>query len=393
MTRPFVFEKPLGMRDTLPVLYDLKTSIREKIQRVTEGWGYRFMNTPTLEYYETVGEASAILDQQLFKLLDQRGNTLVLRPDMTAPIARVAASSLKNEPFPLRLAYDSNVFRAQEDEGGKPAEFEQIGVELIGDRTTSADGEVIALMAAVLKEAGLEDFQIAIGHVGFIQELFLSIVGNEERAAVLRRYLYEKNYVGYRQHVREMPLSTIDQKRLMALLTLRGDGSKLEEAIELLPTDAGERVLDELRTLLHTLEAYGVANQVKFDFTLVSHMSYYTGVVFEGYANNLGVPLSNGGRYDELLSHFDRPAQATGFGIRLDHLAEALGVTSEEKLPYAIIFSPERREEAIQQASERRANGEKVVVQELSGVTNLDAYSERFDDVTYLIGKNGKGML
>ncbi|MFP3361620.1 ATP phosphoribosyltransferase regulatory subunit, partial [Planococcus sp. SIMBA_143] len=78
----------------------------------------------------------AILDQQLFKLLDQRGNTLVLRPDMTAPIARVAASSLKNEPFPLRLAYDSNVFRAQEDEGGKPAEFEQIGVELIGDRTT-----------------------------------------------------------------------------------------------------------------------------------------------------------------------------------------------------------------------------------------------------------------
>ena len=190
----------------------------------------------------------------------------------------------------------------------------------------------------------------------------------------------------------EKAFDTIDQKRLMALLTLRGDGSKLEEAIELLPNEAGERVLNELRTLLHTLKAYGVADQVKFDFTLVSHMSYYTGVVFEGYANNLGVPLSNGGRYDELLERFDRPAQATGFGIRLDHLAEALGVTDHERLPNAIIFSPERREEAIQQASERRANGEKVVVQELSGVTNLDAYSERFEDVTYLIGKNGKGM-
>ncbi|WP_377887741.1 ATP phosphoribosyltransferase regulatory subunit [Alkalihalobacillus sp. R86527] len=391
MTVPFVFEKPLGMRDTLPVLYDLKATIRQRIQGVTETWGYRFMNTPTLEYYETVGDASAILDQQLFKLLDQRGQTLVLRPDMTAPIARVAASSLKHEPFPLRLAYDSNVFRAQEDEGGKPAEFEQIGVELIGDGTTSADAEVIALMAEVLNKAGLEEYQIAIGHVGFIQELFLSIVGNEDRAATLRRFLYEKNYVGYRQHVREMALSSIDQKRLMALLTLRGDGSKLSEAIELLPTDKGEKVLSDLRTLLESLDSYGVAHRVKFDFTLVSHMSYYTGVVFEGYANNLGVPLSNGGRYDELLSRFNRPAQATGFGIRLDHLAEALNPQREELLPAAIIFSPERKKEAIQQATERRSNGERVVMQELSGVKDLDAYSEGFEDVVYLIGKNGRG--
>ena len=89
-----MFEKPLGMRDTLPVLYETKVSVRNKMSDEIKKWGYQFIETPALEYYETIGEASAILDQQLFKLLDTQGHTLVLRPDMTTPIARVAASKL-----------------------------------------------------------------------------------------------------------------------------------------------------------------------------------------------------------------------------------------------------------------------------------------------------------
>ena len=105
-----------------------------RISEEMKRWGYQFIETPALEYYDTVGAASAILDQQLFKLLDQQGHTLVLRPDMTSPIARVAASKLLKEELPLRLAYSANVYRAQQREGGRPAEFEQIGVECIGDQ-------------------------------------------------------------------------------------------------------------------------------------------------------------------------------------------------------------------------------------------------------------------
>ncbi|PJN91238.1 ATP phosphoribosyltransferase regulatory subunit, partial [Bacillus sp. mrc49] len=94
MTKPFMFEKPLGMRDTLPVLYETKVKARNEMSDEIKKWGYQFIETPALEYHETIGEASAILDQQLFKLLDSEGHTLVLRPDMTAPIARVAASKL-----------------------------------------------------------------------------------------------------------------------------------------------------------------------------------------------------------------------------------------------------------------------------------------------------------
>ena len=105
-----MFEKPLGMRDTLPELYETKHQTRTLIGNEIKKWGYQFIETPALEYYETVGVASAILDQQLFKLLDQQGHTLVLRPDMTSPIARVAASKLLKEDMPIRLAYSANVY-------------------------------------------------------------------------------------------------------------------------------------------------------------------------------------------------------------------------------------------------------------------------------------------
>ncbi|RXJ01729.1 ATP phosphoribosyltransferase regulatory subunit [Anaerobacillus alkaliphilus] len=391
MTKPFMFEKPIGMRDTLPNLYEAKQKIRQGMTEEVKLWGYQPIETPTLEYYETVGVASAILDQQLFKLLDQRGNTLVLRPDMTAPIARLAASSLKDVSTPLRLAYDANVYRAQHDEGGRPAEFEQIGVELIGDASNSADGEVIALMIATLKKAGLTHFKIAIGHVGYVNALLLEIVGNEQRTDTLRRFLYEKNYVGYRQHVKSLPLSSIDKTRLLQLLNLRGEFSKLAEAKELVTTEKGIKAVQELEKLLGVLDCYGITDFVKLDLNLVMHMSYYTGPVFEAYSDNLGTPIASGGRYDELLQKFNRPAPATGFGIRLDLLIKALGVKGETQPITCIIYSNERRKDAIELAKEKRQEGLAVILQDLSGVKDVDVFSEGFEDIIYCIGKNGKG--
>ncbi|WP_102344901.1 ATP phosphoribosyltransferase regulatory subunit [Bacillus sp. Marseille-P3661] len=391
MSKLFMFEKPLGMRDTLPELYETKKKVSMKMAEEIQAWGYQSIETPTLEYYETVGSASAIQDQQLFKLLDQQGHTLVLRPDMTAPIARVAASRMKNEGFPLRLAYDTKVFRAQQREGGRPAEFEQVGIELIGDPTCSADAEVIALMVAVLKNAGLKDFTVAIGHVGFVNALFVEILGNEERANTLRRFLYEKNYVGYREHVKSLPLSSIDRQLLLNLLQLRGDQKKIAEAREVTQNSTARKAIEELDQLWTQLESYGVTDHIKIDLNIVSHMSYYTGIVFEGYAANLGFSLCNGGRYDQLLEKFNRPTPATGFGIRLDRFVEALGVAAEDSTPLSVIlFSQERRQEAIQLASEKRKAGEKVVLQDISGVDDVDLFTKRYADVSYCIGKAGK---
>ncbi|MFE8701586.1 ATP phosphoribosyltransferase regulatory subunit [Cytobacillus sp. FJAT-54145] len=392
MSRLFMFEKPLGMRDTLPDLYETKSRVRTEIGEEMKKWGYQFIETPTLEYYETIGAASAILDQQLFKLLDQQGHTLVLRPDMTAPIARVAASKLLQEDLPLRLAYSANVYRAQQREGGRPAEFEQIGVECIADETISADAEVIALMISTLTAAGLNNFQISVGHIGFVQQLFLQILGTEERANALTKFLYEKNYVGYREHVKNLALSSIDKQRLLEFLKLRGGEEVIEWALKIIENEQGKEAILQLKQLWDIVVDYGEESRLKFDLTLVSHMSYYTGILFEVYADQVGFPIGNGGRYNFLLQKFGKDTAATGFALRLDRLLEALGQIEKTAPTHCIIFSEERRQEAFKVAKEKRAKGIRTVLQDINGVKNVDACTSQYEDIVYLIGKAGRGQ-
>ncbi|WP_353625710.1 ATP phosphoribosyltransferase regulatory subunit [Bacillus sp. JCM 19041] len=334
MSEPFMFEKPLGMRDVLPAPFRMQKRIAERIHTELEAWGYEQVQTPTLEYYDTVGKSSAISDKQLFKLIDLHGNTLVLRPDMTAPIARLASSSMKQVPYPLRLSYHSSLYRAQQVEGGRPAEFEQIGVELIGDGTASADGEMLILFKQVLFKAGLNNFQIAIGHIGFLNALFIEVLGTEKRAVALRQQLFEKNDVGFREQVSLFNLSSSEEKKLLKLSTLRGGKEVLEEAEKLVHSTAGKQAINELRDLAQLLQDDQLSSYVKFDLSLVLHMNYYTGCVFETYHNRLAQPLGGGGRYDALLEKFGRPGPATGFGLRLDLLTEAIGKreASEKKI-------------------------------------------------------------
>ncbi|MEH7376591.1 MULTISPECIES: ATP phosphoribosyltransferase regulatory subunit [Bacillaceae] len=385
MSRLFMFEKPLGMRDTLPELYEKKHRVRTLMEDTIKLWGCQFIETPTLEYYETVGTASAIQDAQLFRLLDKEGHTLVLRPDMTAPIARVAASKLLQDDMPLRLAYSANVFRAQQREGGRPAEFEQIGVECLNDETVSCDGEVISLLISSLKKAGLSEFQVSIGHIGFAQELFLQILGTDERADSLRRFLYEKNYVGYREHVNSLSLSSIDKQRLLQFLDLRGGVEIIGTALDLIENEKGKQAILQLKELWDCINDYGVQDQVKFDLTIVSHMSYYSGILFEVYAGNVGFPIGNGGRYS-LMEKFGKKASATGFGVHLDRLLEALGSYDIENTVTCIFFSQEQRREAFQLAEKMHQQGKRTVLQDINGVKNLDAYTKKFADTTYLLG-------
>lgn len=386
----FMFEKPLGMRDTLPELYETKQRVKRKLEEEMKRWGYQFIETPTLEYFDTVGSASAILDQMLFKLLDQQGHTLVLRPDMTTPIARVAVSKLLKD-LPLRLASSANLFRAQQREGGRPAEFEQIGVELIADNTLSADAEVIALMASSIKAAGLADFKISVGHIGFVKELFLQILGTEERVKTLTKFLYEKNYVGYREHVKSLPLSSIDKQRLYDLLQLRGGTEVIEKAYGLIENEAGHEAIEQLRQLWEIISDYGVSEHVKFDFTLINHMSYYTGILFELYAGKVGFPLGSGGRYNQLLEKFGKDTGATGFAVRVDRLLEALGQLEEPDPIICIVFSEERRKEAFQLAKQKRELGKKIVLQDISGVKNIDSLTNKFLETIFLLGKQERG--
>ncbi|MFC7751495.1 ATP phosphoribosyltransferase regulatory subunit [Paenibacillus thermoaerophilus] len=363
MSKPKVFEKPAGLRDYLPEAAARLRQIELSVLDCIERWGYRQIITPTLEYYDTVGVASSTSDKKLFKLLDRNGTTIVLRPELTAPIARVVASLLKQEPFPLRLSYHSNVFRAFDDEAGKESEFLQTGVELIGDGTAEADAEIIALAVACLEAAGVPKFKLAVGHAGFLHGLFEELLPNRpEQQYLLKECLINRDFVGFREQLAGMRLKPEVHAELEGILRLRGGREICQQAHGRVRTEATQDALMKLCEVWDVLQAYGVSDRVSIDLTLIGDFSYYTGITFEGYAADLGFPVVSGGRYDNLLGQFGRPAPATGFALKTNRILEiATGLGEPKRERVLVLYAAHRRDEALRQASELRRQGTVIV--------------------------------
>jgi ATP phosphoribosyltransferase regulatory subunit len=356
MSKPKMFEKPSGVKDYLPEAASKLRAIEWNVLQCMERWGYRQIITPTLEYYDTVGATSSTANDRLFKLLDNKGTTLVLRSEMTAPIARVVSSLLKDEALPLRLSHHSNVFRAIEEEAGREAEFVQTGVELVGDGSAEADAEVIALAVACLKAAGVREFKIAIGHIGFLNGVLrANLQDRPEDQQALKEFLLGRNYVGYRHYLRGMDISEQAREQLEAILRLRGGQEISEEAAKLALDEATSAAVGHLSGVWQALQVYGVTPHVLIDLTMIGNFSYYTGLIFEGYAEDLGFPVCSGGRYDNLLAQFGRPAPATGFALETNRIVQV----AEEQIAnrpkrVLVLYTKEHREEAIASALELR---------------------------------------
>ncbi|UFJ39991.1 ATP phosphoribosyltransferase regulatory subunit [Brevibacillus humidisoli] len=390
MAKPLGFEKPLGMRDILPESLAKQRYLEAALRGQIEKWGYEEIATPSLEYYDTVGEASLTTTERMFKLLDKQGHTVVLRPDMTAPIARVVSSLYKQVPFPIRLYYQANVFRAQEKEAGRNAEFYQTGVELIGDHSVDADAEVIALAVACLQSAGVTSFKVAIGHADFMDGLLEEIVPDRSYHEQFRQFLHDRDYVGYRQLVDSLPIAEEGRERLHALLRLRGGKAKIEQARQLTVNGKARQAVQTIQSLWEALEAYGVTEHLLLDFNLVLNLNYYTGTVFEGYAADLGSPLIGGGRYDHLLARFGRPAPATGFAIKMDRLLQVTSSRPEpKKLGLLILYTEPNRRRALLEAQRQRQLGRVVLTQLIGHAADAGAFVTR-DDVE-VIEMTGEG--
>jgi ATP phosphoribosyltransferase regulatory subunit len=386
MSNPKVFEKPGGVKDYLPEAVSRLRAIEWNVLACMRSWGYRQIMTPTLEYYDTVGVASSTANEKLFKLLDKRGTTLVLRSEMTAPIARVVSSLLKEEALPLRLSHHSNVFRAIEEEAGKEAEFFQTGVELVGDGSAEADAEVIALAIACLKAAGVRDFKIALGHIGFLNGLLESMLGGRSKEQqLLKESLLKRDYVGYRHCLNSLPIEQDLRNELERILRLRGGKEICTQAEQI---TQNPEALDSLRHLCEVwdaLDAYGVNDHVLIDLTMTGNFSYYTGLIFEGYASDLGFPVCGGGRYDKLLEQFGRPAPATGFALATNRIMQ-VAVDDAEKKPYRVLvlYDREQRNQAIQKANELRERLDYMVeTRFVEGEGFALADGQSFDETLY----------
>ncbi|WP_051271433.1 ATP phosphoribosyltransferase regulatory subunit [Shimazuella kribbensis] len=358
---PEAFEKPIGFQDVTPTLARKKREMESRLSEVFSSWGYQEVMTPALEYAETVGRASAISEDKMFRLIGQERAMLVLRPDQTAPIARMVNSLLQHEKLPLRLFYHASVFRTQEQAAGRRAELYQSGVELIGEASVKADAELVALAISALQTCQTSSFRLVLGHVALLSALLTAVCPPEDQRSQLIGYLNHRDYVGFEALLHQLE----DKKGVSDLLRLcRGLDKK--EYLEPLLSHSSDQVVEaakQLTRIWEILEDYGYESYLTVDIRLLGKLDYYTGMYFEGFAEGVGFAILSGGRYDQLYGQFGRSLPATGFAFRMNNLLETSNIDMEATKQTILYYPVFLRKAAITKAKELRESGYAVILQ------------------------------
>jgi ATP phosphoribosyltransferase regulatory subunit len=313
-----------GLSDLLPDEAEALRAIQEATLAEMARWGYRGVVTPMLESLDAL--ALGLGDEhrrRLFKLTDRDGGLLALVGERTVPVARMVATRMRSAALPLRLCYAGPVLTNDSGRFARRRESHQTGAELIGASGPVADAEVIALAVRCLAAAGLQRYQVDVGHAEFFQGLLEGLDVSDEIRLGIRAALVQRDFVELAEILDRTPLQSAERELLLRFPALRGGPEILDVAAGLVRTQRSARALEQLAAVHRLLGAHGLAGRVSLDLGAIRDFDYYTGIIFEGYGPDLGRPLAQGGRYDRLLAHFGRPAHATGFVLHLDLIAEA----------------------------------------------------------------------
>lgn len=350
---------PGGVRDLLPGEARRKRDLEDGLIRLFRSWGYQEVVTPTFEYYDVLAPAlGELLPDQLYRFIDDRGRIMVLRPDMTTPIARLVSTCLQDRELPQRFCYAANVFR-RENHAGRQREFFQAGVELLGAAGPDADAEVISLAAAALELAGVKDFRITVGHVEVLAGALRGAGFSEAEQEQAKIALGNKDLVSWEHLVLKSRLPQPRKKVLASLPYQHGGIEVLDRVQDLIKDGPAHACLASLSRVWEILADSGFQDKVGIDLALLRGLDYYTGIVFECYVAGVGYPLCGGGRYDGLLSRFGHPFPATGFALVIDRLLAALekqSVSVMDQVPDYFITGDDMRGVA-RKARELREDG------------------------------------
>lgn len=370
---------PDGVRDIYGVECTRKAAIQNRILEVFHLYGYQDIETPTFEFFDIFNESrGSVKAREMFKFFDRDNHTLVLRPDETPAIARCVTKYFTEEDMPLRLCYLERTFINNTSYQGRLKEAAQTGVELIGDDSSDADAEILAMVIRALKAAGLTEFQVELGEVDFFRGLLEEAGMDEEMEERLRELIENKNYFGVEELVMEQPIPQELKEAFLKLPELFGSLEQIQAAREFTRNPRALRAIDRLEEVNRILEYYDLSEYVSYDLGMLSQYQYYTGIIFKAYTYGTGDYIVNGGRYDKLLVQFGKDAPAVGFGISVDDLMLALSRqkidTPVRVVGTMILFEPESREQAIQLAKHFRDTSIPVQLQLKKAGRTLEAY-------------------
>ena len=359
---------PQGIEEALPEQAQRLESMRRDLLDMYASWGYRLVMPPFIEYLESLLTGTGHdLDLQTFKLIDQlTGRSMGVRADMTPQVARIDAHQLKQDA-PNRLCYVGTVLQTRPDGFGGSRSPMQIGAELYGHGGIESDVEIISLMLATFKRAGLENVSLDIGHVGIFRGLVAQAELNQEQEAALFEMLQRKAIPEIQVFVQALDVSADMQQMLCALAELHGGEDCLQKAAEKLSSAAApvKAALDYLQQTVALLKQQVADVAIHFDLAELRGYHYQTGIVFAAYVPGQGQEIARGGRYDDIGQVFGRARPATGFSTDLKTLVNLSA--SQTEAPSGAIFAP-RSEQAgrFEQISQLREQGE-CVIEALSG--------------------------
>lgn len=352
------FRRPAGVKDYLPSEVRRKRQIEEIIGDILEKWGYEEVITPSFEYLETfVMSGKPSFAENVFKFFDRQGGVMALRPDITTSIARMVATHYSNHDIPLRFCYMGNVFRFQELRKGRAQEFYQIGAELIGISGIEADIEIILLASRILKQIGIKNFIINVGHIKFLEGLLDEIDDAPSLKEKIGQAIKDKNFVWLKSLTEANILRPDINKIFLALPQFYGGPKILDELTEFPLNEKCREAISELERLWEMLKGFDDI-RLTFDPGLARGMDYYTGIVFEIYSPQAGFPLGGGGRYDTLLDKFNGSRPATGFALTEEVILSVLKRDIEDMYePHFLYYTPAKYIEAFHKAEEMRNRG------------------------------------
>jgi ATP phosphoribosyltransferase regulatory subunit len=319
-----IFPIPSGTRDVLPDEMRELRAITDALGQTFVSAGYGEVSTPALEYESTLARGDIAGTHPAYRLFDERGDVLLLRSDMTVPIARLTATRYPSVEPPLRFCYLAHAYRAVQAGRGHPREFLQAGIELIGAPAPEGTAEAVTVLCAALDATGLKGYRVGVGDASIYPALLGSLgVAAEGRERLLAEVV-ARNFVGLEREIDELGLRGEAAELLLRVPQLRG-GAEVLEGLPAAPAAA----VEGLRRV-HGLLAPDAAGRIIFDLGLSRGIGYYTGAVFDVYDPALGAPLGGGGRYDDLLGRFGRSLPAVGWALTVERVHEALN--AEERL-------------------------------------------------------------
>lgn len=338
---------PRGFRDILPTEALARERITGTVRECFSRHGYLPVETPLIEDRNLLSLGGKLQDSP-FQLFDGDGSLLMVRPDLTLPIARMVSARTSADDLPLRLRYAAPVVREESTLKGQPRQFTQLGVEYFGadGGGTLPETEVVSLLAETLDALEAPAWRIVCGSVLPLKALLARRSPSSEFEDRALRLAHESDLVSLDELVDSTELDPSVREALRRIPRLAGDAGVIEEADVLLDAagiPVADRGTSELRALVSSLADLVEEGRLTFDFSIANSFDYYTGIIFKGYAEGITASIASGGRYDAVLANFGRPNVAScGFALSLERLQEILGEQGESGVVSSDVSLSER---------------------------------------------------